>query len=234
MEIDTPAAAAPQSAEELALSHFARYTLDLLSMWPAVRLALANGNGFDDSKSALASQIVDTFFSAASSGGAAGGAAVPEGSTSTYEHGVKLPGVDEVEEVLKWSYGQEFDVDLEDGSEVQVTQDLIGLWREALGRVRGEQAAGGEGAGEDGPMAKRFREGAAKANKEEFRFEVDRGQGGEDGSSSEDDEGEEGSDEEMEGEQQEQQASAVPTRQEPVVDEDGFETVQPKKKGGRR
>ncbi|GAA5870583.1 hypothetical protein JCM8547_002053 [Rhodosporidiobolus lusitaniae] len=233
---DTPA---QQTAEELALSHFAVSVLHLLTLWPAVRLALAQGNGFDDSQSALASQIVDLFYTAASSSSSssAGGAAgVPEGSTSTHEHGVKLPALDELEEVLKWSYGEEFDVDLEDGSEIQVSKDLVALWRECLARVRVEQAGGGAGGvGEEGPMARKFREQAEKvkakegpnAGLPEYRIE------GEESSDEED--GEDGSsDEEMEGLVEAGPPAPPRERQEPVVDEDGFEMVQPKKKGGRR
>ncbi|GAA6029623.1 hypothetical protein JCM8097_000968 [Rhodosporidiobolus ruineniae] len=232
MQVD-PAPSAPTDAaqqqqpspEEQALGFFARCVLDLLTMWPAVRLALQQGQGFDDSKQALASQVVDLFYGAAtSSSSSATGAPAPEGSTSTHEHGIKLPGVDELEEVLKWSFTDEFDVDLEDGSEVQVSKDLIALWRECLQRVF-------HGSEEEGAMARKFREGAEKAAGAE-QFTVQRGE-----ESSEDEESgsEDGDDdEEMSGEAAPAPAPAPRQREEPVVDEDGFEMVQTKKKGGRR
>ncbi|GAA5900676.1 hypothetical protein JCM6882_000937 [Rhodosporidiobolus microsporus] len=226
------APAAQPAPEERALVFFARCVLDLLSIWPAVRLAITQGQGFPDSKDAFASQIVDLFFEAASS--SAQGAPAPAGSTSTHENGVRLPQVDKLEETLKWSYGEEFDVDLEDASEVQVTKDLIALWRECLQRV-----AAGEGEGREGPMAAKFREQADKAAKEDGArpYPVQK-QGGDDDSSDDEDDytdndGADDGDEEMV-ELVDASAAPAPARQEPIIDEDGFETVQPKKKGGRR
>ncbi|GAA5839465.1 hypothetical protein JCM11251_002733 [Rhodosporidiobolus azoricus] len=228
-----PPATAPETAqqapEEQALVFFARCVLDLLTIWPAVRLAISQEQGYDDSKEALASQIVDLFFEAASSSSQA---PAPVGSTSTHENGVKLPLVDKLEETLKWSYTQEFDVDLEDASEVQVTKDLIALWRECLQRV----GAGEEG--KEGPMAVKFREQAQKVSQEDGLQSFSITKQGDD--STDEDDFTDDDDEEMvelvdaTGQGSSSGAPPPPSRPEPIVDEDGFETVQPKKKGGRR
>ncbi|KPV77306.1 uncharacterized protein RHOBADRAFT_33490 [Rhodotorula graminis WP1] len=177
-------------AEERALALFARSALDLFDMWPALRLAISHGWGGDgkEGKTAIAEDVVDLLM----------------------EQGIPLPAADDVAATLLHVVGNEFDVDLEDGSEVLVARDLVALWRECLGRDRG---------------------GA--------RFEARREGGGDEDESS--DEGSEfdesGSDDEMDGIEEEEHApQLVETRprEEPVVDEDGFELVQTKKKGGRR
>lgn len=240
------AAAAPQpSAEDLALGLFARASLDLFDVWPALRLAISHGWGGNgqEGKTALAEDIVDLFYTVATSGAGSSStqSANPSTSTSTQEGGVPVPAQDEVEQTLTYVIGNEFDVDLEDGSETAVARDLIALWRECIQRVQ-QQASGGEQSGEEGPLAKKFREGAerARAQDGQQRFAAQRqgGDGADDDedetTSEEDDDDEEDEDEEMEGVIDEPAPQLVESRPEPVVDEDGFELVQPKKKGGRR
>lgn len=239
-----PAAAptAPQpSAEDLALGLFARASLDLFDVWPALRLAISHGWGGNgqEGKTALAEDIVDLFYTVATSG-AGSSTQSASTSTSTQEGGVPVPAQDEVEQTLTYVIGNEFDVDLEDGSEVAVARDLIALWRECIQRVQQQQAI--EQPGEEGPLAKKFREGAerARAQDGQQRFAAQR-QGGngadddEDETTSEenDDDGDD-EDDEMEGVIDEPAPQLVESRPEPVVDDDGFELVQPKKKGGRR
>lgn len=125
-------AQAPQApvapAEERALALFARSALDLFDLWPALRLAISHGWGGDgaEGKTALAEDVVDLFYTAAISGGAGAG----EGSSSLREQGIALPAADDVAATLLHVVGNEFDVDLEDGSEVLVARDLVALWRE--------------------------------------------------------------------------------------------------------
>ncbi|GAA5848761.1 hypothetical protein JCM9279_002936 [Rhodotorula babjevae] len=224
-------------AEERALALFARSALDLFDMWPALRLAISHGWGGDgkEGKTAIAEDVVDLFYSAATSGTSAG-ASSAGASSSLMEQGIPLPAADDVAATLLYVVGNEFDVDLEDGSEALVARDLVALWRECLGRVLATPAGGDSPEGE---LAKRFREGAERARAQDrggARFEARR-EGGEGESSDEGSEfsGSE-SDEEMEGIEEEQAPQLVETRprEEPVVDEDGFELVQTKKKGGRR
>jgi len=224
-------------AEERALALFARSALDLFDMWPALRLAISHGWGGDgkEGKTAIAEDVVDLFYSVATSGTAAG-ASSAGASSSLMEQGIPLPAADDVAATLLYVVGNEFDVDLEDGSEVLVARDLVALWRECLKRV----LAAPDGAeSPKGELAQRFREGAERARAQDrggARFEARR-EGGEGESSDEGSEfsGSE-SDEEMEGIEEEQAPQLVETRprEEPVVDEDGFELVQTKKKGGRR
>lgn len=237
-----PAPAAPQpSAEDLALGLFARASLDLFDVWPALRLAISHGWGGNgqEGKTALAEDIVDLFYTVATSG-VGSSTQSANTSTSTQEGGVPVPAQDEVEQTLTYVIGNEFDVDLEDGSETAVARDLIALWRECIQRVQQQQASGQPG--EEGPLAKKFREGAerARAQDGQQRFAAQRqgGDGADDDedetSSEEDDDDEEDEDDEMEGVVDEPAPQLVESRPEPVVDEDGFELVQPKKKGGRR
>ncbi|GAA5868796.1 hypothetical protein JCM3774_003898 [Rhodotorula dairenensis] len=237
------------SAEDLALGLFARSSLDLFDMWPALRLAISHGWGGDgqEGKTALAEDVVDLFYTVATSGAGAASSQTANSasaSTSTQEGGVPVPAQDEVEQTLTYVIGNEFDVDLEDGSEKVVARDLIALWRECLQRVRGQAAAGGSEAAEEGPLAKKFREAAerARAQDGQQRFVAQR-QGGDDDdddettSEEDDDEDEQDGgdeDDEMEGVIDEPAPQLVESRPEPVVDEDGFELVQPKKKGGQR
>ncbi|POY74014.1 hypothetical protein BMF94_2825 [Rhodotorula taiwanensis] len=247
--MSAPSAPAPQpSAEDLALGLFARASLDLFDVWPALRLAISHGWGGNGTqgKTALAEDVVDLFYTVATSGGAASSAtaaATAAASTSTQEGGVPIPAQDEVEQTLLYVIGNEFDVDLEDGSEAAIARDLIKLWRECIQRVQAQLASGAP-TSDEGPLAKDFRERAerARAQDGQQRFAAQRqgGQGGDDDddettSEEDDDDDELDEDDEMEGVIDEPVPQLVEAqRPEPVVDEDGFELVQPKKKGGRK
>ncbi|GAA6063463.1 hypothetical protein JCM10212_002546 [Sporobolomyces blumeae] len=242
-----PAAAVPTpptAPEEQALLLFARSTLDLFHVWPALRLAISHGWGNSQGRTHLAEDIVDLFYSTATTTPEGGGAA-GSGSTSMSEGGVRIPAIDEVEETLKWGISQQFDVDLEDGSELTISKDLIALWRECLRIVQASQGgASGAPPLEEGPLAKKFREGADKAKREDGqgRFVAQRapGQDGDEDEDTTDDEDydEDGfeteEDDEMNGGHSHAEPGPSRERAEPVIDEDGFEMVQPKKKGGRR
>lgn len=228
------------SLEDQALLLFARSTIDLLHIWPALRLAITHGWGGGTKQSTqgrthLAEDIVDLFYSTAStSSSSASSSSTGTGSTSLTEGGVNLPAQDEVEETLKWSISQQFDLDLEDGSEMTVAKDLIQLWRECIRRVMNNQLE------VEGELAKKFRDGAEKAKREDGqqRFAAQRapGQDGEEEDDTTDEDDSEGFETEEDEQMGEVCAPAPPPREraEPVVDEDGFEMVQPKKKGGRR
>ncbi|BGP38921.1 hypothetical protein JCM10449v2_002859 [Rhodotorula kratochvilovae] len=231
--MSTSAAAAPteqpaapqQSPEEQALVLFARAALDLFDMWPALRLAISHGWGGDgaEGKTALAEDVVDLVYTAASAGSTGADAG---SSTSMQEGGIPLPAQDDVAATLLHVVGTEFDVDLEDGSEVLVARDLLALWRECLRRVLDGKID------EEGELARRFREGGERARQQDrgSRFEAARAEGDE--SSDEDESGSD--DEEMEGIEEAPELVEARPREEPVVDEDGFELVQTKKKGGRK
>ncbi|KAJ8294420.1 Pre-rRNA-processing protein TSR2 [Rhodotorula toruloides] len=230
-----PAQQPQQSPEDQALGLFARSALDLFDMWPALRLAISHGWGGDggQGKTHLAEDVVDLFYSTATSGQGGEGSASASGSSSTHEGGIPIPPMDEIEQTLLYVIGNEFDVDLEDGSEHTVARDLVNLWRECLQRVR----AGEEGIAKEGPLAEKFRIAAEKARVQDGqqRFEAQRQGGDEDeGETSSEGEYETEDDEDEEMGAIEREAPPPRERQEPVVDEDGFELVQTKKKGGRR
>ncbi|GAA6004684.1 hypothetical protein JCM11491_002194 [Sporobolomyces phaffii] len=235
------AAPSQPSLEDQALLLFARSTIDLLHIWPALRLAITHGWGGGTRQSTqnrthLAEDIVDLFYSTATTTTSTTSTST---STSMSEAGVAIPGRDEVEETLKWSISQQFDLDLEDGSEATVARDLILLWRECIRTVVGGATA------QEGELAKKFREGAERAKREDGqqRFAAQRapGQDGEpddEDTTDEDDDDSDGfeteEDETMGDASAPEPPAPVRERPEPVIDEDGFEMVQPKKKGGRR
>ncbi|GAA6050018.1 hypothetical protein JCM3770_001917 [Rhodotorula araucariae] len=227
-----PAPQQQQSPEEQALVLFARAALDLFDMWPALRLAISHGWGGDgaEGKTALAEDVVDLVYTAATSGPspAAAAGASTSSSSSMQEGGIALPAQDDVAATLLHVVGNEFDVDLEDGSEVLVARDLLALWRECLRRVLDGKMA------DEGELARRFREGGERARLQDRgnRFEAVRVEG--DDSSDEDESGSDDDDAEMEGIEEAPELVEARPREEAVVDEDGFELVQPKKKGGRK
>ncbi|GAA5838484.1 hypothetical protein JCM5353_004031 [Sporobolomyces roseus] len=226
-----PSTPAVPSQEDQALSLFARSTLDLFHIWPALRLAITHGWGGSSGSQArthLAEDIVDLFYSTATETASTENT---RGTTSMSQGGVPVPARDEVEATLKWGIGQQFDLDLEDGSEEVIAKDLLLLWRECIQLVQEGKLE------EEGVLAKKFREGAEKAKREDGsqRFEASRAPGAEDEDTTdeEDSEGFETEEEDTE------MGEAAPPREprerlEPIVDEDGFEMVQPKKKGGKR
>lgn len=217
------------SQEDQALSLFARSTLDLFHIWPALRLAITHGWGGSSGSQArthLAEDIVDLFYSTATETASSGN---NQGSTSMSEGGVPIPARDEVEATLKWGIGQQFDLDLEDGSEQVIAKDLVALWRECIQLIQSGKSE------EEGVLAKKFREGAEKAKREDGtkRFEASRAPGAEDEDTT-DEEDSEGFETEEEDTEMGEAPPPPRERLEPIVDEDGFEMVQPKKKGGKR
>lgn len=127
-----------------------------------------------------------------------------------YESG--SASVEKVEGFLRDFVDGELDVVLEDDSEIAIARELSVLWRDIqLGKPEAEQAVG------------KLEDSAAR-RAQSGRTQYQRAQGEEDGdSSSDEDEDEEEEDTDMSSQQQQQ---PVRERLEPVVDEDGFETVQ--------
>ncbi|KAL8278354.1 hypothetical protein RQP46_009246 [Phenoliferia psychrophenolica] len=214
----TPAAAAaPQpvlSPEEVALTLFARSTMNLLTFWPALRISTTQGWGTSSSLSHVAEDVVDLFYTSAT-------------STSA-----QLPDQDEIEAVLLHVLSAEFSLTLEDNSEGLIARDLVALWKECIHRATNPPPY------EEG-LAEKFEKAADKARAEDgARSYAAARQGGsddddvEDPSDLEDDSDSDDSDEEMDGVEDAPVASGSGRKKdEPVIDEDGFQMV-PKK--GRR
>ncbi|KAK4699682.1 pre-rRNA-processing protein TSR2, partial [Phenoliferia sp. Uapishka_3] len=210
------APAAPTlSPEEVTLTTFARSAMNLLTFWPALRICTTQGWGNSSSLSHVAEDVVDLFYTAAT-------------STSS-----QLPDQDEIEAVLLHVLSAEFSLTLEDNSEGLIARDLVALWKECVYRATNPPPHA-EG------LAEKFEKAADKARAEDGvgSYAAAR-QGGsddddvEDPSDLEDDsDSEDDSDEDMDGVESAPVASGSGRKkEEPVIDEDGFQMV-PKK--GRR
>ena len=194
------------TAEEVALQAFASSTLDLFTVWPALRLAISQGWGGPEGRTHLAEDIVDLFYTTATDQNL-------ESSTSD-----KIPDEDDIEAVLLHVLSHEFSLTLEDNSERLIARDLVALWGECIGTKVGSN------------LRETFRVEAEKARAEDgvrvYAAQRDGDSDEESGESGVDEDG----DEDMEGSAT--QEGSGRGRVEPVIDEDGFEMVQ--KKGGRR
>ncbi|GAA6016115.1 hypothetical protein JCM10207_004449 [Rhodosporidiobolus poonsookiae] len=229
-----PDAAPAQKPEDVALGVYAASVFDILAIWPAVRIAIEQGGWRTDeaqlAKSHICEDIADLVYSYATDEARARPGQTT--STSTHEGAIPVPPLDELEQTLMHVVPAELEMDLEDGSEVQVAKDLLALWRERLQLAQAGQPDG------EGPVATAFKQAADKARSGQQRVQAQRQGGGDEDSGSDDEDYSD--DEEMgelvdaSGQEGATKAPQPPQRQEPVVDEDGFEMVQPKKKGGRR
>ncbi|KII96133.1 hypothetical protein PLICRDRAFT_239024 [Plicaturopsis crispa FD-325 SS-3] len=184
---------------------FARGVIARLAIWPALRLAVSNSWGGPPSVSVskrtwLASELVDAFT-----------------SNQVGEQGSEEEDVEWVAEMLAQVMEDEFDCTLGDGSEEAVARDIVKLWPEV--------ARGGTEAEEKVLRWERDAEGA-RGTAVVAHEQAPEGSDWEDDSDSGSDDGEGGGE--------------VPRlldhsredreRQEPVVDEDGFTLVQPRKR----
>ena len=224
------AAQAPQpSAEDLALVTFARSTLDLLTFWPALRIAVQQGWGGQTGITHLAEDIVDVFYTTATQDISTTNANPTPPTADT----AVVPETDDIEDVLLHVLSHEFNITLEDGSETLIAKDLVGLWRECIHRaVTSPPYASG--------LTEKFAAGAAKARAEDgVRQYAAQAEG--DSSDDDDDDSDDEMDDEDDVEMSEEHVhsascshghSHAPRRQEPEVDEDGFQMVT--KKAGRR
>lgn len=204
------------------LGTFARGVISILHIWPAVRIAVSQGWGGASGRTHLAEDIVDLFYTTASEANST--TAVVEAETCL------VPEQDDIEAVLLHVLSHAFSMTLEDGSEVTIGKDLVALWKECVFRVTTPGPFG------DG-LLERFTAAAEKAKVEDGvqAYGAQRAEG-EESDSEEDGESGEDSDEGMEGVEEEgssRPAAAAPReKEEPQIDEDGFELVT--KKGGRR
>jgi pre-rRNA-processing protein TSR2 len=191
---------------------FARGTIALFKLWPALKLAVAEQWGGSESaekRTWMISEVVDYFESCLPK---------PGEQVSGPEALVDLVDQDELAEMLEGMISDEYEVDLDDGSADQVAGDVVRLWKKV---VMGDKAMVDEL--EELVRTTGGKKVQAQGNSDD-EVELD-----EDGNPIEDDD--ENSDEEMA-----DATSAVPPKekekQEPVVDDDGFTLVQ--KKGGKR
>lgn len=152
----------------------------------------------------MAEDLVDLFYTTATE---------QSSSSSTVE---VLPELDDIEEVILHVISHDFSLTLEDGSERLVARDLIKLWKECLSRAGNGGVPGA--AGDDG-LKEKFEAAAEKARREDGvrRYEAVREGESDDESGSDD-----GMDEDEDDEMGEPEARK---KEEPTVDEDGFQMV---------
>ena len=172
---------------------FARGVIAILNTWPVLRLAVEEGWGGPESAQKrrwLAGAVVDEF-------------QTPSGG--------QIPDAPYVEEMLLQVMQDEFEIDLDDDSGAEISQQIVRLW--ANGDVQREAVEALEVAEQRGKGRKIVAQRAPNDDDS-------------DSESGEDDEDEEVDDEEA----PQLVASSSRHREEPEVDEEGFTMV---KKGGR-
>lgn len=204
---------------------FAQGLLAIMDLWPALRLAVAEELGGPDSaekRTWMASEVMDYFEEAYNT------AKASPGASSSEEAVADIIDQDDLADMLLGMLSDEFTLDLDDGSDEQVAKDIIQLWKEV---VRGETRIA-----EAFIKAASSNKGKKPAGRIAAEQEVDENGNpidGDDDDEDDDDEDYETDDDAMDVDDEEapKLVEAKP-KQEPVVDEDGFELVQ--KKGGKR
>lgn len=201
---------------------FARGTLAILDLWPALTIAVSEQWGGSESaekKTWIASTLIDEFESRATYLPIP----VPDSSAPSVVGPVVDPAdandppldQDDIIDLLTQIMEDEFEARLEDGSIEAVASDVVRLWKDLLTEEKPEIIVE-----------------ALERKANEVRrtgVQVSKGAQDEDDSSS----GEEGDEMEVDGDEAPQLVAREERRekQEPVVDDDGFTLVQ---KGGRR
>ncbi|KAK4047795.1 hypothetical protein OIV83_005137 [Microbotryomycetes sp. JL201] len=224
------AAAAPSSIADAVLPTFAKGVLNLLAVWPALRLAVSHHWGGRQGVTDLAEDLVDLFYSTATD--------VEQPTPTT----TATPDTDDIESVLLHVVEHAFNVSLEDGSEQTVARDLLALWNEAVARLAQPTDAQRQQPG----LFEKFAAAADKAKAQDgaqpFAAQCARAPGDEaDEDDDDDDDDDDDSNSDMEdaelaarGPAGDVEMDVDSTRQahEPTVDEDGFTLVT--KKSSRR
>lgn len=183
------------------LGLFARGVVSTLKLWTALSIALDVAQRTDESPLEIRTRLAEELVDAFESGAAS---------------------TDKVEVFLREFVDGELDVVLEDDSEIAIAKELSVLWRDIhLGKPEAQLAVS------------KLEESAAR-RAQSGRAQYQRAQGEDDGDSDssegDDDDQDAGEDTDMQSQQQQQQQQPVRERLEPVVDEDGFETVQRKRR----
>ncbi|WRT63893.1 uncharacterized protein IL334_000819 [Kwoniella shivajii] len=208
------------SQQPEAIILFARGTLALLDLWPALTIAVNEQWGGTESsakKTWLASTLIDEFETRAP--------LIPTTETSTTpvvdpKSASDPPlDIDEIADLLHQIMSDEFDANLEDGSIDAVASDLVRLWKDVLG---------------PNPLVlvEALEKKAEEVKKSGVKASV--GQGGSlSESEGEDDDDDDYEDEDVDMDQAPQlvESQKPKEKEEPIVDDDGFTLVQ--KKGKR-
>jgi len=244
MQAESSTASAHQAQADAALPLFARGVLSLLTIWPALRLALTHGwappprssTAGDaeyppetplEKRTRMAEELVDAYY-----------------STYTEKNGAK-PEITDIEDFLLDFFEFEYGVALEDASELTLAKDLEGCWMECLRRASSTDKTPASSA-EEGLLERMDR--LAKTATEDDKDPSKALRGTRTGAQDEEDDDSETDEDEEEGHQHAHTSRTNPgmdvdeapqlqptprEKEEPIVDEDGFQTVV-KKKGGNR
>lgn len=224
-----PAPSAPPTSPTILL--FARGVYSLFHLWPALRLAVSQQWGGDDSAEKriwFISVVVDEFEEKSLMPSSVQATAAALGEIANDAEGVTVPpptgcDLDSVADMLYDIMMEEFSIDLEDDSPVEISRRLIKLWSDASKGLESEVVKLEE---EESKMGK------SKVVASQGADEEDDDDSGSD-SGSEEEEAAGGSGQRMEG-VQEEAPQLVQRREEPEVDDDGFTMVKGKgKKGGK-
>lgn len=196
---------APSASPDLAL--FARGTIALFTLWPALRLAVSEewgGPESADKRTWMISEVVDYFESC-----------LPKANepSMTEDQLADLVDQDDLAEMLEGMISDEFEVDLDDGSADEVAGDVVKLWKKV---VKGDKAMVDEL--EELVRTTGSKKVQAQGNGEDLLLDEE-GNPLPDSDGSSDDE-----DTEM------SEPAQPKEKQEPVVDDDGFTLVQKKGK----
>ncbi|KAL7413188.1 Pre-rRNA-processing protein TSR2-domain-containing protein [Mrakia frigida] len=199
----TASTSAPPTSPTILL--FARGVWSLFHLWPALRLAVAEQWGGDDSAEKrvwFISTIVDEFEDKAALSTSTA-SSTPSASTGLIPPPTGLD-LDSLADILYDIILEEFSIDLEDDSPVMIAKRLLQLWSDASRGLEAEVVKLEE---EEGRMGKKKVVASKGADAEE----------------------DDGSDIEEEA----AAPALVERRAEPEVDDDGFTMVKKGKKGGR-
>lgn len=230
-ESSTSASSSSAAAAEACLPSFARGVIALLQIWPALRLAVTHNwkpahpptsdpefppENASQKRTRLAEELVDAYFSTYTSPNTQG----------------KTPDSEEIEDFLLEFFEYEYGVKLEDNSEVQVAKDADALWKECIAKSSGQSTSeallekfeklADKARSEDSDPAKALRGTRTGEQDEEDDDEY---------STDEDDDGDDGEEMEVDGQQRTSSSHSHNRREEPEIDEDGFQTVTKGSKG---
>ena len=206
---------------------FARGVIAILDLWPALTIAVAEQWGGPDSagkKVWIASTIIDEWEQRTSFLPSPPSAEPVAPVVDPAEANDPALDLDDLGDFINQMMSDEFEAKIEDGSIDAVASDIIKLWHDLLIPPSAEITAEAlVSALED--RASKVKKTGIKASKGADPVEGDELDDGE--SDSEDD------DDEMDVDEAPQLVPREKERQEPVIDDDGFELVQSKGRKGR-
>jgi pre-rRNA-processing protein TSR2 len=202
---------------------FARGVLAVLDLWPALTIAVREewgGPESADKKTWIASTIIDEFESRASYLPSPSSSAPSDVADPATANDPPLE-LDDLADLINQMMSDEFESNIEDGSIDAVAADIVRLWRDILQPATGAQPS---------TVVDALERKAAEVKGKGVQATKGAGLQNADGEEDSDSEWDDESDEDgMEVDEAPQLAPVERERVEPVVDDDGFTLVKPKK-----